>query len=30
LRYGEGPKAVMLVGGLHTGPEDNSRIIVEQ
>jgi predicted deacylase len=29
-RFGDGPKYVLLVGGLHTGSEDNSRIIVEQ
>ncbi len=28
--FGEGPTYVLLVGGLHTGSEDNSRIIVEQ
>lgn len=29
-RFGSGPRAVVLVGGLHTGYEDNSRMIVEQ
>jgi predicted deacylase len=29
-RIGDGPRAVVLVGGLHTGGEDNSRMIVEQ
>ena len=29
-RFGSGPNAVLLVGGLHTGYEDNSRIIAEQ
>ncbi|MEX2225915.1 MAG: M14 family zinc carboxypeptidase [Dehalococcoidia bacterium] len=29
-RFGSGPRAVLLIGGLHTGAEDNSRMIVEQ
>ena len=29
-RFGDGPKTVLLVGGLHTGSEDNTRVIVEQ
>ena len=29
-RFGEGDTYVLLVGGLHTGSEDNSRVIVEQ
>jgi predicted deacylase len=29
-KFGDGDKYVLLVGGLHTGSEDNSRIIVEQ
>jgi predicted deacylase len=29
-RFGDGPKTVLLIGGLHTGSEDNSRVIVEQ
>jgi len=28
--FGDGPRAVLLIGGLHTGPEDNSRVLVEQ
>jgi predicted deacylase len=30
LEFGSGPKSVLLVGGLHTGTEDNSRVIVTQ
>jgi predicted deacylase len=29
-RFGDGPQVVLLVGGLHTGSEDNTRVIVEQ
>lgn len=29
-RFGSGPHGVLLIGGLHTGGEDNSRIVVEQ
>jgi len=29
-RFGEGPRAVLLIGGLHTGSEDNARMLVEQ
>jgi hypothetical protein len=29
-RFGEGDTYVLLIGGLHTGSEDNSRVIVEQ
>jgi predicted deacylase len=29
-RFGEGSTYVLLVGGLHTGSEDNSRVLVEQ
>jgi predicted deacylase len=28
--FGDGPAVVMLVGGLHTGGEDNTRVMVEQ
>jgi len=28
--FGSGPRDVLLVGGLHTGAEDNSRVIVAQ
>ncbi len=28
--FGDGPRDVLLIGGLHTGSEDNSRVIVEQ
>lgn len=30
MTFGDGPRAVLLVGGLHTGGEDNSRIIAER
>ena len=30
IEIGEGPRAVLLIGGLHTGAEDNSRVIAEQ
>ena len=29
-RFGAGPNAVLIIGGLHTGAEDNSRVIAEQ
>lgn len=29
-KIGEGPRDVVLIGGLHTGPEDNGRVILEQ
>jgi predicted deacylase len=29
-RLGSGPTIVLLIGGLHTGHEDNTRVIVEQ
>jgi hypothetical protein len=29
LSFGSGPKVVLLIGGLHTGSEDNTRLIVE-
>lgn len=29
-RFGEGPRVVLLVGGLHTGAEDNTRVLAEQ
>jgi hypothetical protein len=29
-RFGDGDTFVLLIGGLHTGSEDNSRVIVEQ
>lgn len=28
--YGDGPLAVLLIGGLHTGSEDNTRLLAEQ
>lgn len=28
--FGDGPRDVVIVGGLHTGSEDNTRVIVEQ
>lgn len=28
--FGSGDRAVLLIGGLHTGPEDNSRVVAEQ
>jgi hypothetical protein len=27
--YGDGPAAVLLIGGLHTGSEDNTRVLAE-
>jgi predicted deacylase len=29
-QYGDGPKKVLLIGGLHTDSEDNSRVLLEQ
>jgi predicted deacylase len=29
-RFGSGPTPVLIIGGLHTGVEDNSRILAEQ
>jgi predicted deacylase len=28
--FGDGDRVVVLIGGLHTGPEDNTRILAEQ
>jgi predicted deacylase len=30
LTFGDGPRPVLLIGGLHTGPEDNTRVLAEQ